>query len=389
MKPRLIRDRVHWVGAVDWNRRLFDSLIPLPDGTSYNAYLVQGSEKTALIDTVDPAMEQVLAGHLSNVNRIDYIVSHHTEQDHSGCIPFVLSKYDSAVVLCTKKAKELLVDHLDVPPEKIRTVEDGEVVSLGDKTLRFIYTPWVHWPETMSTYLPEDRILFSCDFLGSHLATSELYAGEDPMVIDAAKRYYAEIMMPFRPSVKKNLAKIRELNFDLAAPSHGPIYDRPGVILSAYEHWSSDRVANEAVIAYVSMHGSTEAMANHLLAALVERGVKVSKFELTTTDLGKLAMALVDAATIVLGTPVVNGAAHPFALSAVHLVSILRPKTRFAGVLGSYGWSTKGIDQISNALVELKMENLGTVLCKGKPRQDTFAAIDRLADAIREKHAAL
>lgn len=389
MKARQIRDRVQWVGAVDWNRRLFDALIPLPDGTSYNAYLVKGSERTALIDTVDPAMENVLANHLSAVDRIDYVVSHHTEQDHSGSIPFVLTKYKNAVVLCTKKAKELLTDHLDIQPDRIRTVEDGETVSLGDRTLRFVYTPWVHWPETMVTYLPEDRILFSCDFLGSHLATSALYAGEDPQVMEAAKRYYAEIMMPFRPSVRKNLAKVRELGFDIVAPSHGPIYDRPENILSAYAEWSSDRVSNEVVMAYVSMHGSTEAMANHLLAALVERGVKVHKFELTTTDLGKLAMALVDAATIVVGTPILNGGAHPVALAAAHLVGVLRPKLRYGAVIGSYGWSTKGIEQITDVVAGLKLETLGTVLCKGRPRQDTFAALDNLAGAILDKHASL
>ncbi|MDH7501394.1 MAG: FprA family A-type flavoprotein [Verrucomicrobiota bacterium] len=389
MKARQIRDRVQWVGAVDWNRRLFDALIPLPDGTSYNAYIVRGSERTALIDTVDPAMENVLAGHLGDVDRIDYVVSHHTEQDHSGSIPFVLNKYKDAVVLCTKKAKELLADHLDVQPDRIRTVEDGETVSLGDKTLQFVQTPWVHWPETMVTYLPEDRVLFSCDFLGSHLATSELYAGNDPLVMEAAKRYYAEIMMPFRPSVRKNLAKVRELTFDIVAPSHGPIYDHPENILSAYADWSSDRVSNEVVMAYVSMHGSTEAMANYLLAALVERGVKVHKFELTTTDLGKLAMALVDAATIVVGTPILNGGAHPVALAAAHLVGVLRPKLKYGAVIGSYGWSTKGIEQIADAVAGLKLEMLGTVLCKGRPRQDAFAALDNLAGAILEKHTAL
>ncbi|HOK76193.1 MAG TPA: FprA family A-type flavoprotein [Verrucomicrobiota bacterium] len=389
MKARQIRDRVEWVGAVDWNRRLFDALIPLPDGTSYNAYLVRGSERTVLIDTVDPAMENVLAGHLADVDRVDYVVSNHTEQDHSGSIPFVLNKYKNAVVLCTKKARELLTDHLDIQPDRIRTVEDGETVSLGDKTLQFVHTPWVHWPETMVTYLPEDRILFSCDFLGSHLATPELYAGNDPLVMEAAKRYYAEIMMPFRPSVRKNLAKVRELTFDIVAPSHGPIYDHPENILSAYADWSSDRVSNEVVMAYVSMHGSTEAMANHLLAALVERGVKVHKFELTTTDLGKLAMALVDAATVVVGTPILNGGAHPVALAAAHLVGVLHPKLKYGAVIGSYGWSTKGIEQIADAVAGLKLETLGTVLCKGRPRQETFVALDNLADVIRDKHASL
>jgi len=164
---------------VGWNRRLFDSLIPLPDGTSYNAYLVQGSDKTALMDTVDPAWEGVLMSQLASVDRIDYVISHHTEQDHSGAIPAILEKYGQAVLVCSPKAKSLLVDHLDIAPERIKTVEDGQVLSLGDKTLQFIHTPWVHWPETMVTYLAEDRILFTWD----------LDAGRDPYVLEAANRY--------------------------------------------------------------------------------------------------------------------------------------------------------------------------------------------------------
>ena len=187
MKPRLISDGVYLAGAVDWNRRLFDSLIPLPDGTSYNAYLVNGSEKTALIDAVDPAMESVLMRQLEQVDRVDYVVSQHAEQDHSGVIPVVLEKYAEAVLVCSPKAAPLLVDHLGVNPDRIKTVEDGETLSLGGKTLQFIHTPWVHWPETMVTYLPENRILFSCDFFGSHLSVSGIYAGVNPYVIQSRK----------------------------------------------------------------------------------------------------------------------------------------------------------------------------------------------------------
>ena len=389
MKPRQIREGIHWMGAVDWNRRLFDSLIPLPDGTSYNAYLVQGSAKTALLDTVDPAMSGVLMHQLAGVERIDYLVSHHAEQDHSGTIPAVMSKYPDALLVCTMKARQMLVDHLDVQPERIRTVEDGETLSLGDKTLRFIHTPWVHWPETMVTHLPEDRILFSCDFFGSHLATTDLYAGSEPYICEAAKRYYAEIMMPFRKTIQTNISKVRACAFDLIAPSHGPIYDNPECILSAYEDWVSDRVSNLVVLPYISMHGSTEMMVTYLVTALSERGVKVQEFELSTTDIGKLAMALVDAATIVIGTPTVHVGPHPSVFSATHLANALRPKLKYAAVIGSYGWGTKAVEQISGLIPNLKVDLLGTVLCKGRPRNDTFSALDKLADAIRDKHSAI
>ena len=377
------------MGFVDWNRRLFDSLIPLPDGTSYNAFLVQGSEKTVLIDAVDPAMAGVLKDQLDTVKKIDYIISQHAEQDHSGTIPFVLEKYSESIVICTPKAKDLLVDHLEIPVERIQTVADGETLALGDKTLRFIYTPWVHWPETMVTYLPEDRILFSCDFLGSHIAMSGLYAGEEPYIIEAAKRYYAEIMMPFRKIIQSNLKKLQELEFDLIAPSHGPIHDHPERILSAYNDWVSDKVSNLVVIPYISMHGSTEAMVDHLVAALDERGVTVQKFELSTTDTGKLAMALVDAATIVIGTPTVHVGPHPLVFSATHLANVLRPKLKYAAIIGSYGWATKAVEQISGLIPNIKAEVLGTVMCKGRPQDDTFAALDALADAIRDKHSTL
>ncbi|MFH1102211.1 MAG: FprA family A-type flavoprotein [Pseudomonadota bacterium] len=387
MKPRTINERVQWLGAIDWNRRLFDSLIPLPDGTSYNAYLVKGSEKTALLDSVDPAMEKILMAQLANVTDIHYVVSQHTEQDHSGAIPALLQKYPKAQLICTPKAKEMLIDHLHVKDNRIRTVEDGEAVSLGDRTLRFIHTPWVHWPETMVTHLPEDKLLFTCDFFGSHLATSELYAGDDPYVLEAAKRYYAEIMMPFRKAIQNNLKKIQGLEFDLIAPSHGPIYDKPNVILNAYRDWVSDRVSNVVVIPYISMHGSTETMVNYLVNSLTERHIRVHKFDLSVTDLGKLAIALVDAATIVIGTPTVHVGPHPIIFSATHLANALRPKLRHAAIIGSYGWGTKVVEQISGLIPNLKVEILGAVLCKGLPRAESFNALDDLAEKIRERHS--
>ncbi len=389
MKKRLIRNGIWLMGAVDWNRRLFDSLIPLPEGTSYNSYLVQGSEKTAIIDTADPALGDVLLAQLEDVKKIDYVVSLHTEQDHSGMIPALLEKYPGARVVCSTRAKELLQDHLHIDGAVIDAKDDGETLSLGDKTLRFIHTPWVHWPETMCAYMPEEKILFSCDFLGSHLATAEMYAGECPAIYEGAKRYFAEIMMPFRPIVKKNLAKVEEYDIGLIAPSHGPLYDKPRFILDAYRDWTSDKVKNFVAIPYISMHGSTEIMVNHLLDALVERGVQACKYELSVTDIGKLAIDLVDAATIVIGAPTVHFGPHHVVFSAVNLANALRPKLKHAAIIGSYGWGTKAVEQISGMIPNLKVEVLGTVLCKGKPRAEDLAALEGLADAIAEKHRAL
>lgn len=389
MKIRKITDDVSWLGAIDWNRRVFDSLIPLPDGTSYNAYLVRGSEKTALLDTAEPEKSAVFMYQLESVENIDYIIAHHAEQDHSGSIPLVLEKYPDAQVLCSPKCKGMLHDHLHIALEKITTVEDGETLDLGGKTLEFAHTPWVHWPETMCSYLKEEKILFSCDFFGSHVATTDLYVRDKALVYEAAKRYYAEIMMPFRPVIRKNLARIGQFDIKYIAPSHGPVYDEPAFIVEAYQDWVSETVKNEVVLPYITMHGSTQAMVDYLVAALAERGVKVHLFDLNVTDIGKLAIALVDAATIVVGTPTVHLGPHPGVFYASHLANALRPKLRYASVIGSYGWSSKAIEKISELIPNLKVEILDPVMCQGQPREETFAALDGLAESIAQKHAAL
>ena len=188
-EPRQLKSNIYSVGAIDWDRRLFDELIPLPDGTSYNAYLVKGSKKTVLIDTVDLPMADVLIENLKQlkIKNIDYVIANHAEQDHSGSLPKILEIYPNAKVVVTAKCKEMLVDLLLIPESTFITVDDGSSISLGDKTLEFIHAPWVHWPETMFTYLKEDKILFTCDFLGSHLATSDLFVTDEPVVYEAAK----------------------------------------------------------------------------------------------------------------------------------------------------------------------------------------------------------
>ena len=388
MKPRKLKTNVYWVGAVDWDRRLFDELIPLPDGTSYNAYLIKGSEKTALIDTVDPTMTNFLTSNLQllKVKNIDYIIANHAEQDHSGALPQILKLYPNAKVIATPKCKDLLMELLLIPEDKIVTVEDGETLSLGDKTLEFIHAPWVHWPETMLTYLREDKILFTCDLFGSHLATSDLYVADEAAVYEAAKRYYAEIMMPFRTVIQRNLEKIKDLQIEIIAPSHGPIYDKPNFIVEAYKEWVYAPPKNIVVLPYVSMHGSTKKMVEYLVTALVERGITVKQFNLTKTDIGKLAMALVDAATIVVGSPTVLVGPHPKVIYAVYLANALRPKLKFASIIGSYGWGGRTVEQIKGMLSNLKVELLEPVVIRGFPKEDDFRALNRLADEIVNKH---
>lgn len=386
MQKRQIMDKVYWLGAIDWERRLFDSLIPLPDGTTYNAYLIEGSEKTTLVDTVDPPMADELMAQLAGVKRIDYIVSHHAEQDHSGTIPRVLAQFPQAKVVATDKAKGLLMDLLHIPEEAFVTVKDGETLSLGDKTLQFIHAPWVHWPETMVTYLKEDRILFSCDFFGSHIASSDLFVTDWGRVFESAKRYFAEIMMPFRTVIQKNLEKLKDYDIKMIAPSHGQIHDQPSGIIEAYQEWVTGAPKNLAVIPYVSMHGSTKVMVDYLTAALVEKGVRVELFSLPVTDIGKLAMSLVDAATVVVGTSTVLAGPHPMAAYATFLANALRPNVKFLSIIGSYGWGGKTVETLAGMIPNLKVEVLEPVLCKGMASQKDFEALDRLAGAIAQKH---
>jgi flavorubredoxin len=382
---------IYSIGANDWDRRLFDELIPLPDGTSYNSYLIQGSEKTALIDSVDPSKSREWLANLkkSGVTHVDYIISNHAEQDHSGAIPDLLALYPGVKVVTNEKCKVFLEDLLSIPGERFITVRDGETISLGDRTLEFLFTPWVHWPETLCTYLQEDKILFSCDFFGSHLASGSLFVRDVPKVMGDAKRYYAEIMMPFRTAIGKNIRRIEALDIAFIAPGHGPVYDRPGIIIDAYKDWISDRVENVVVLAYVSMHGSTEAMASYLCDALIDRGIDVKLFNLTRTDPGELAMALVDAATLVLGTSTVLSGPHPAVVYAASLVNALKPKLRHAGIFGSYGWGGRSVEIIKNNISSLKVDLLEPLLIKGHPKDGDFGQLGGMADEIAARHREL
>jgi len=388
MKSRAILDGVWWLGTLDWERRLFDSLIPLPDGTSYNTYLIKGSEKTVLVDTADERRKREFCLALEEIPKVDYVVSHHVEQDHSGLLGLVLERYPQARVLCSDKAKPMLIDHLHLQPERIQPVADGKKLSLGDMTLQFIYTPWVHWPETMCTYLAERKVLFSCDFFGSHLATSDLFA-TGPRVYEAAKRYFAEIMMPFRAAIEKNLEKLKPYPISTIAPSHGPVHREASFIMNAYREWVSGQPKNLAVIPYVSMHDSTARMVDFLAQKLIENGVQVELFELTSADLGKLAMSLVDAATLILGTSTVLAGPHPLAVYAAFLANALRPKPRWLSLVGSYGWGGRTVEIITGLLGNIKAEILEPVLCKGLPRQEDLQKLEGLARAVAERHQQL
>jgi len=391
MAIRKIVEGVYEIGVQHWDRRLFDELIPLPEGTSYNSYIVFGEKKTAIIDSVDPEKTHILLENLKKlgVKKVDYIVSNHAEQDHSGSIPKLLELFPNAKVVTNQKAKGFLMDLLHIEEDRFIVIKEGDKIELGGKTLTFYMTPWVHWPETMSTYLVEDGILFTCDFFGAHLATSTLFSADDEVVYEAAKRYYAEIMMPFRVAIRKNLKKVREINPRVIAPSHGPVYGNPDFIINAYEDWTSDKVKNEVVIAYVSMHGSTEMMAERLYNSLVNMGMEVKYYNLIKADVGQYSMSLVEAATLVGASPTVLGGIHPQAAFVFSLTGALRPKVKYIGIMGSYGWGGRMVDQVKELLKGLNAEFLEPLLIKGMPKEEDLKKVDEHAKLIYEKHKEL
>jgi flavorubredoxin len=382
-----ISEDVHWVGVKDWNRRMFDALIPLPQGTTYNAYLVQGEEKTALIDTVNPGFEKELAAKVNQVTNLadlDYLVMNHAEPDHAGAIPYVMEISKDARLITTEKGAKMAHVYYEIPEARITTVQDWDVIELGGKTLKFIEAPWLHWPETMFTYLVENRALFPCDFLGSHTAFG-FYDDEVEELIPFAQRYFGEIMMPFSKMGKKALEKIDDLDIELIAPSHGPIHRNPERILEAYRKWTARETREKVILVYVSMWNSTEAMIKAMVETLLGEDIEVGLHNLVNADIGDIARDLVDSRAIVLGAPTVLGGMHPAAIYAAHLVRALRPPLKYGAVLSSYGWGGGAVKQAAEILGPTKIEVVGTLEVNGPPSADDYEKIAEIGKQLSNK----
>jgi len=381
---------VFWVGVKHDNRRLFDALIPLPHGTSYNAYLVKGEQKTALIDTVNPGFEEQLLNKVSqhvDPAKIDYLIMNHAEPDHANAIPRVLEVAKNAKLVTGAKGKEAAMMYYNTPAERIMVVDETMKIDLGGKTLSFIDAPWLHWPETIFTYLQEDGILFPCDFFGSHAAVGEFYADEygNELAVDLAKVYFAEIMMPFRKNGLNAMEKLKKLDLKMIAPSHGFIWRDPKVILDEYAKWDGERMAKKVLIAYVSMWGSTEKMVRLMQEVLVKNGVNVQVYDLTATGVGEVAKELVDSPILILGAPTVLNGMHPVGAYAAILVKALRAPTKYAAFLTSHGWAGGAVKQLQDILAGTKIEVLGVVDSKGPPREAEMNQVIELAAKVQEK----
>ncbi|PLX22039.1 MBL fold hydrolase [Candidatus Parcubacteria bacterium] len=387
MKLEPIAKNVFYVGVNDTSRKMFDAFLPLSEGTSYNSYLIEGSEKTVLIDTVDHIKSEELLKNLKQVKKIDYIVANHAEQDHSGSLREVLKKYPEAKVLTTAYCKSMLIDLLHIREDSFELVVENQEVSLGDKTLRFIFTPWVHWPETFSTYLIEEKILFSCDFFGAHMSNKNIFVSdnESENVIKQAKIYFAAIMMPFRELIKRNLEKVNSLELEMIAPSHGPIYKNPELILNAYQSWTTGENKDKVLIPYLSMHGSTEVLVRDL-----EKKLRAENIEAVVVDIEKEGMLgivehLVDSRFVIVGTPTMLNEAHPLVVLTMNVIRLLKSKIEFVGIIGSYGWGGRTIETIENALGDMEKEYFEPIMIKGLPKTNDLDEISKLIEKIISK----
>lgn len=377
---------ISWVGVEDWHRRIFDALLPLPYGTSYNAYLVVGREKVALIDTVNPGFEKELIAKIATVvepKRIDYLVMNHAEPDHAGAIPEVMSIAPDAKLVATKKGVEMAGVFYHVPEERCIVAKDGDTLDLGGKTLKFVEAPWLHWPETMFTLAAEDSVLFPCDFFGSHIASDKLFDDElGDILIPEAKRYYAEIMMPFTRMVGAGLDKAAALEARIIAPSHGPVHRNPQRIMNVYEKWARGPLAKKALVVYVSMWGSTQRLARAITGAISVEDVEAVPYDLAVADISHIARDMVDASAIVVGSPTVLGGLHPVAAYALILVRVLRPRAKLAAFFGSYGWGGGAASQVKGMLEPLKMEIVGALEIKGPPGEKELESAAELGHKV-------
>jgi len=382
---------VYWVGARDWNRKLFDALIPLPNGTTYNAYLVIGKDRKALIDTVNPGFEKELEEKIRRVvdpSEIDFVIMNHAEPDHAGSIPHVMSINSKAKLVTTAKGAKMAQTYFKVPENRIMAVHDQETIDLGDKTLQFIEAPMLHWPETMFTYFRENRILFPCDFFGSHVAKG-LYDDEVEDLLTYAQRYFGEIMMPFRVMGQKALEKIKGLEIEMIAPSHGPVHRNPERILEAYRKWVDGETKRKATVVYVTMWNNTEKMIQPIVDTLASEGIEVALYNLAIADVGDIVKDLVDSRAIVLGAPTVLGGAHPLAVYAAYLVKALRPPLKYGVVLSSYGWGGGAIKHVQEVLGQTKLDIVGALEINGPPTEENTKQIiafgKNLAGKIKEE----
>jgi len=362
LKAVKVTDRVWWVGAVDWSLRDFHGYAT-GRGSSYNAYLVL-AEKVTLIDTVKrPFKDEMLSriGSVIDPKRIDYIISNHAEMDHSGCLPEVTDIVRPEKVFASSQGVKALRAHFHLSEEAVTPVKDGETLSLGDVTLTFIETRMLHWPDSMFTYLADERLLFSQDAFGMHLASVERFADEiDESILEfEAAKYFANILLPYSPLILKLLEKVRAsgLQIDVIAPDHGPIF-RKNIdwILQRYAQWALQKPTRKAVVVYDTMWQSTEKMARAICEGLAAGGAAAKLMPLKGSHRSDVATEILDAGALLVGSPTINNTIFPTVADVLTYLKGLRPRNLIGAAFGSYGWSGESVDRINAILKEMKVE---------------------------------
>jgi len=354
-----VAEKVYWVGAVDWNIRDFHGY-STHRGTTYNAYLIL-DDHVALVDTVKANFSEEMMTRIESVvdpEKIEYVVCNHVEMDHSGAVPQAMETVKNAKVICTERGKEGLAKHYR-GDWQFATVKTGGKLNLGKRNLSFIEAPMLHWPDSMFTYLVEDRILMPNDAFGQHIASSGRFDDEVPEALDEAEKYYANILMPFGSLIQSAIKKMGELNISpsVIAPSHGVIWrSDPQRIVNSYDDWSSGRTKPKVLVVYDSMWGSTEKMARAIAENAADPSVKVSVFHLRNSDRSDVVKEILAARVILLGTSTLNNTMLPKMGSLMTYLSGLRPKNKAVACFGSYGWGGGGVRTLENQLKALGLD---------------------------------
>lgn len=376
---------IYWVGAVDWDVRDFHGY-STNRGATYNAYLIIDDQVT-LVDTVKSNFSEEMIRRISSVidpSKIKNIICNHVELDHSGALPAILKHCPNASVYCSPKGEEGLKLHYE-EDFKCKIVTTGNSLNVGKRTLQFVATPMVHWPDNMVSYCPEDKILFSNDGFGQHYASNERFDDECPLdiVMDEAKKYYANIVLPFGSMVQKELSAASQFDIQTIAPSHGVIW-RSNIsnVIAAYKKWSANETQKKAVIVYATMWHSTEKMAHAIYEAFEERNIKAELYDLKQTHISDIMKNLMDAEYICVGSPTLNNNLMPAVSAFLTYMKGLAPKNRKAIAFGSYGWGGQSIGQVEEVLKACNFELLGSIKERYIPTQETLDGITKRVKGV-------
>ncbi len=385
MKAIKLKDDVYWVGGIDWNIRNFHGYLT-QRGTTYNAYLII-DEKITLIDTVKHYLKDEMFERISDVidpSKIDLIISNHVEMDHSGCLPAVMEIAGNPPVITSPNGIKGLKLHYKNEWE-FRVVKSGDRINIGRRNLDFILTPMVHWPDNMVAYCEEEKILFSNDAFGQHMATSERFDFEYhyDMVIEEAKKYYANIVLPYSSQVKKALDGASGIDIEIIAPSHGIMWkERREEILEKYREWSSNETENKALIVYDTMWDSTEKIAFAIYRGFQNSGVQTKLINLKNSHMSDIMTDMLTAKYICIGSPTLNMNLLPTVAGFLSYFRGLAPKNRIGLAFGSYGWSPKNIEYIEEALESCKFEILESIKVQYIPDKDFLTEVTEKIEKI-------